>query len=89
MGTTLISCSTISRSYLRNKTKDEIIELYMGTLNELDAANGLIRDLCSRDSRDEAYIRAIDHLLAYGVLKPSDNVYLSEEYRAKLKAEGF
>lgn len=80
MSITVLYQGTINRAYLRKKTKDDIIELYMGTLNELDKANGQLKRLCNclcefEDQPGccgETLDDAINHLRAYRLWFPDD-----------------
>ncbi len=79
MSVVVLYQGTITRKYLRNKTKDDVIDLMMGTLSELDVANKKICDLVRMlregegvrydiGERMEAYIvGAESHLRAYGI----------------------
>lgn len=79
MSVRILYQGTINRSYLRNKTKDDIIELYMGTLDELDKANAqlkrLVNSICEFEEikySGEILDDAIRHLEAYGLWFPDD-----------------
>lgn len=79
MSTRIIWQGTINRRYLSGKCKSDIIELYMGTLNELDQALGhiavLVRNLREGEGfrydigprMEEKITSAEAHLAAYGV----------------------
>lgn len=80
MSKTVLYQGTINRAYLRNKTKDEIIDLLMGNLDELDAANRqlkrLANSLCEFEElkySGEVLDDAIEHLRAYGLWFPDED----------------